>query len=202
MEGTLKTKVFILAALLCFLYVCLPLAAQNLKLFYVYSDKDSQDSSFFIPSGWMGDYADIKLDDGWTENPYEGSTCIRVTYSSRASSGNRWAGMYWQNPANNWGSKENAGVDLTGVRKLTFWAKGDRGGEKIEEFKMGGISGSYPDSDTAGIGPVMLTPEWKQYSINLEGKNLSHIIGGFAWSTNLDGNPQGCVFYLDEIRYE
>ncbi len=172
------------------------------KLFYVYSDKDAANSNFFIPSGWMGDYADLTLDNGWSDNVYSGSTCIKISYSNRASSGARWAGMYWQNPANNWGSKEHAGVNLRGVSRLTFWARGEKGGERIEEFKMGGITGPYPDSDTAGIGPVVLTPQWKQYTIDLKGKDLSHIIGGFAWAANLDGNPQGCTFYLDEIRYE
>lgn len=169
--------------------------------FYVYSDKNAPDNHF-IPSGWMGDYQDITLIPDSMENPYSGSTCIKITYTNKASSGARWTGLYWQNPANNWGSNPAGGFDLSNATKLTFWARGAKGGERIEEFKMGGISGAYPDSGTAGIGPVILTPEWKQYSINLTGKNLSHVIGGFAWSTNLDVNPEGCTFYLDEIRYE
>ena len=44
--------------------------------------------------------------------------------------------------------------------------------------------------------------DWKQYVINLEGKDLSSISGGFAWATNLDVNPDGATFYLDDIRYE
>ena len=52
------------------------------------------------------------------------------------------------------------------------------------------------------IGPVVLDKEWKQYTIDLKGKDLSYIIGGFAWATNLDVDPDGCVFYLDEIKYE
>jgi hypothetical protein len=62
--------------------------------------------------------------------------------------------------------------------------------------------GEYSDSDTAGIGPVVLEKTWKQYEIDLKGKDLSYIIGGFCWAGNLDGNPDGAVFYLDEIRYE
>jgi len=62
--------------------------------------------------------------------------------------------------------------------------------------------GEYSDSDTAGIGPVVLDKEWKKYEIDLSGKDLSYIIGGFALSTNLDVNPDGATFYLDEIRYE
>lgn len=171
-----------------------------LKLFYVYSEKDVK--NFFVPSGWLGDYADLTLDLGWTDNPYDGETCIKITYHKRASSGQRWAGMYWQNPENNWGTEREAGVNLTGIKKLTFWVRGEQGGEVIKGFMVGGISGPYPDTTAVALGPVILTPEWKQYTIPLEGKNLSHIIGGFAWSTSLDVNPQGCTFYLDEIRYE
>jgi hypothetical protein len=109
--------------------------------------------------------------------------------------------MYWQYPANNWGGVDG-GFDLSRAKKLTFWARGEKGGERIEEFKVGGIMGEYSDSDTAGIGPVVLDKEWKQYTIDLTGKDLSYIIGGFAWATNLDVNPDGAVFYLDEIKYE
>ncbi len=171
------------------------------KTFYVFADKGSP-LNHFIPSGWMGDYKDITMSQEGMTNPHSGMTSIKITYSNKASNGARWAGIYWQQPANNWGGKENAGFDLSGAVKLTFWARGEKGGERVEEFKMGGINGAYPDTDTASIGPIVLTQEWKQYSIDLAGKNLKHIIGGFAWSANLDGNPDGCVFYLDDIRYE
>ncbi len=168
---------------------------------YVYSDNGSPDNHF-IPSGWLGDHSDITIDQGSTESFYSGLASIKITYSNRASNNNRWAGIYWQEPANNWGTIANAGFDLTGATKLTFWARGENGGERIEEFKMGGITGAFGDTDTAGIGPVILTQEWKQYTINLSGKNLKRVIGGFVWSANLDNNPQGCAFYLDDIKYE
>ncbi|QAT16271.1 hypothetical protein BU251_00210 [Candidatus Velamenicoccus archaeovorus] len=168
--------------------------------FYIYADKGSI-QNHFIPSGWMGDYSDLKIDVGSTDNPYFGKTCIKITYDNKATNGARWAGMYWQYPANNWGGVDG-GFDLSRAKKLTFWARGEKGGERIEEFKVGGIMGEYSDSDTAGIGPVVLDKEWKQYTIDLTGKDLSYIIGGFAWATNLDVNPDGAVFYLDEIKYE
>jgi hypothetical protein len=149
----------------------------------------------------MGDYSDIKIDTACFDNPHGGTTSIKITYSNAASQGARWGGVYWQSPANNWGDKKG-GFDLTGAKKLTFWARGAKGGERIEEFKLGGITGLYPDSDIAGIGPVMLTPEWKQYEIDLSGKDLSYISGGFCWASNLDVNPDGVVFYLDDIKYE
>jgi len=179
-----------------------PEAVKAEKLpFDVYTERSSA-SNHFIASGWMGDYGDLKIDETWTADPYSGTTCLRIVYSGAISQGARWVGIYWQNPPNNWGQAKDAGFDLSGATKLTFWARGEKGGERIEEFKMGGISGDYPDSDVAGIGPVVLTAEWKQYTIDLAGKDLSYIIGGFCLATNVDVNPEGCVFYLDDIRYE
>ncbi|MCX5708756.1 MAG: hypothetical protein NTY14_07320 [Candidatus Omnitrophica bacterium] len=168
--------------------------------FYVYADRSSV-NNHFIPSGWMGDFGDIKYDGASKEDPYLGDSCIKIVYSGKASNGARWAGIYWQNPANNWGTVDK-GFDLSKATKVTFWAKGAKGGERIEEFKLGGIMGEFSDSDASGIGPVILNKEWTQYTIDLKGKDLSYIIGGFCWATNVDVNPDGATFYLDEIKYE
>jgi hypothetical protein len=63
-------------------------------------------------------------------------------------------------------------------------------------------AGPFADSDSAEIGPVILTKEWKQYSIDLKGKDASYVNGGFCWATNTDKNPEGVTFYLDEMKYE
>jgi hypothetical protein len=149
----------------------------------------------------MGDYSDVSFNDAWKETPHSGTTCIKIVYRPNATQGARWAGMFWQNPPNNWGDKKG-GYDLTGAKKLTFWVRGEKGGERIEEFKMGGITGTYPDSDSASVGPVILTKDWQEHTVNLGGKDLSYVSGGFCWATNLDVNPEGATFYLDDIRYE
>ena len=177
-----------------------PEEALAFKPFAVYTDGNSPDNHY-IPSGWMGDWGDMKIDDKHMDNPRSGTTSFQIVYNGKAAQGARWAGIYWQNPPNNWGTRPG-GYDLTGAKKLTFWARGDKGGERIEEFKIGGITGEYADSDVAGIGPVVLTPEWQQFTIDLEGKDLSSISGGFCWATNIDVNPEGCTFYLDDIKYE
>ena len=169
-------------------------------IFRVYTDGSSPDNHY-VPSGWMGDYGDLKVDDKYLTNPHGGTTCVKVVYNGKATQGARWAGVYWQNPPNNWGTRPG-GYDLTGAKKVTFWARGEKGGERIEEFKIGGVTGEYADSDVSGIGPVVLTTEWQEFTIDLEGKDLSSISGGFCWATNLDVNPQGCTFYLDDIKYE
>ncbi len=168
--------------------------------FYVYQDKASM-NNHFIPSGWMGDSGDVKLDTGSTEMPYLGDTCIKIIYSGKGTQGARWAGIYWQQPANNWGTVDT-GFNLSKTTKLTFWARGAKGGERIEEFKIGEIKGVYGDSDDAGIYNIILNKEWTKYTIDLKGKDLSYIIGGFCWATNADMNSEGATFYLDEIKYE
>ncbi|MBU1999146.1 MAG: hypothetical protein ABIG46_06615 [Candidatus Omnitrophota bacterium] len=168
--------------------------------FYVYADRSSI-NNHFVPSGYMGDHGDLKYSGASKEDPYLGDTCIKLVYTDKVSQGARWAGIYWQNPPNNWGTID-AGYDLSKATKLTFWARGAKGEERIEEFKIGGLMGEYSDSDIAIVGPVILNKEWTQYTIDLKGKDLSYIIGGFCWATNVDANPEGATFYLDEIRYE
>lgn len=145
----------------------------------------------------------LSLDEAWAQDCHAGKNCVKIEYDVDCSRNDqRWAGIYWLNPANNWGQRKG-GFNLTGAQKLTFWARGEKGGEQIQEFTVGGISGNYPDSDLTAMGPVILTPQWKQYTIDLRGKDLSYISGGFAFSTNEEVNPAAsCTFYLDEIRFE
>jgi hypothetical protein len=120
----------------------------------------------------------------------------------------KWAGIFWQHPINNWG--EYPGYEINGqVSKATFWARGEKGGEKIK-FQAGGINCEphnnpekpYKDS----FGPVekwmKLTKDWQKYEINLRGEDLSNVIGGFCFATSFLDNNGGCVFYLDDIVIE
>lgn len=159
-------------------------------------------SDAFYPSGWIGDLGNITLDDAWTNNPRSDPTCTKITYSAARPQEEGWAGIYWQYPRNNWGNNRN-GQDLTGRTRLTFWARGERGGE-IAEFKVGGIIGRHPDSIQPAVstGIIVLSHEWRLYVIDLTGQNLSHVIGGFCWITKRSLNPSGCALYLDDIKYE
>ena len=169
--------------------------------FYIYSDISSR-INHYVPSGFMPNGKCLEIDETWTEGCHEGQTCIKLLYDLECSKADqKWAGIYWLNPPNNWGQRKG-GFNLTGASQLTFWAKGEQGGEQIQEFTVGGINGNYPDSDTAVIGPVILTSQWRKYSIDLRGKDLSYISGGFSWSTSEDVNENSCTFYLDEIRFE
>lgn len=165
----------------------------------VYGNSDDEGELPFIPSGYMGSNdngASMEVDDSCTDNPHAGSTCIKVTYPDPRG----WAGIAFQNPANNWGEQEG-GVDLTGAKQLSFWARGEKGGEMVE-FKMGVIGKNMPFWDTgkASLGKVKLDATWKQYIIPLAGKDLSRIVTGFVFS--IQARSEGVTFFLDDIVYE
>jgi len=166
----------------------------------LYLFKDSVSANFY-PSGWMGDHGDIRMNPAHAQGPRAGKYCIKIDYLGKGSHSAGWAGVYWLFPNSNWGN-HRGGYDLTGAKKLTFWARGERGGEVILEVKVGGISGKYIDSASAGIGPLTLTSEWRQYEIDLAAMDLSYISGGFCWIAERDSNSGGCTFYLDDIAYE
>jgi hypothetical protein len=172
--------------------------AEN-KVFYVYEDSGSR-MNHFIPSGWMGSTKSLKINSAYKVAPKSGKSCIQIKYLTTLDTETTWAGIYWQYPVNNWGDKPN-GIDLTGYKKLTFWAKGEG---YLQTIGMGGISGQAYDGDSANatIEGVDLTPEWKQYTIDLKGLDLSHVIGGFYFATSADYNEKDVTIYLDEIRYE
>ena len=150
----------------------------------------------FIPSGWMGNTGAITVDEKSAVRPHAGPTCMKLTFAAPDGFG----GVAWQSPANDWGDLPG-GRDLSGAKKLTFWARGGAGGEVVE-FKMGllGPEKKFPDSAAAGLPPVALTKEWKQYSIDLKAKDLSRIKTAFAWVLGGQGKP--VTFYLDDVRYE
>lgn len=171
-------------------------AGKPFRSFPVYSDANSPDNHY-TPSGWMGDHGDILLDLAYSDNPHSGTTSIRIAYSALKTQGANWAGVYWQHPPNNWGDKA-AGFNLSGATKLVFWARGERGGERIQEFRVGGAPG---DTSASSIGPMFLKAQWTQYEIDLSGTDLGSISGGFMWSANAEDNPKGCAFYLDDIKF-
>jgi len=166
--------------------------------FVVYREQGP--GNHYIPSGRMGDTSDLSISYASKNDPHSGATCIRVMYSAELHQGAGWAGVYWQHPANNWGNTRG-GYDLSGATKLTFWAKGGSGDE-IVEFKMGGIVGPEGDSDQASTGPMRLSTEWEEFTLDLTDLDLSHIIGGFCLSISSMDNPEGAVFYMDDIVYE
>ncbi|MCA9164388.1 MAG: hypothetical protein KDA62_15470 [Planctomycetales bacterium] len=156
---------------------------------------DELEAPPFAPSGWMGEHTAVKVDERSTDAPHTGDTCLRVDYAR----GDGWAGVAWQSPPDDWGDRPG-GFDLSGAKRLTFWARGAKGGERVK-FGVGLIGNDKPYSDSAKVEiEVPLTTDWRQYEIDLADRDLTRIKTGFVWV--VAGQQQPLRFYLDDVRYE
>lgn len=182
----------------------------------VYDDISSGGNHFNTPQFFpVNSPATFKGD--YTNNPHSGATAIQAKFLIQP--GEPYGGVIYQNgvlpdgaqsPLMNLGTIPDAGIDLTGATKLTFWARGDIGGEIIDFFTGGvgwdpnlGVPNSpYPDSHASIHTKVSLSQAWTQYTINLAGADLHYVLGGFGWAANSTDNPSGATFYLDDIQFE
>ncbi len=148
----------------------------------------------YIPSGWMGYFDAIDIDDCWEENPHRGRSCFRIAYNATYY----WGAVAWQSPANNWGDLAG-GYDLTGAKELTFWARAERDAT-IAEFKVGIHSrGHFADTATVSTGKKKIGTQWKQYKLPLKDLDLSRVISGFVCV--IEGAEIPPILYLDDIEY-
>ncbi len=174
-------------------------SGRTTKLPLIVYDEATQEPTF-IPSGWMGDTKSIKLDPASTERPHSGRTSLRCEFSATTG----WGGVAWQHPASDWGDQKG-GFDLTGAKRLVFYARGDKGGEEVS-FSFGAIGPEKKYFDTAkgSLGKVKLTRDWQRFEIKLDNlksnENLSRIKTGFVWS--LASGKEPTVFFLDGIQWE
>lgn len=159
----------------------------------VYADGSPQP---WTPSGWMGNTEKLEMDWESTEDTYTGETSIKVYYRAF----DNWVGVTWQHPMNDWGDLAG-GYNLSGAEKLTFWAKGKKGDEVVS-FGVGILKDDREFYDTAfaEMKDVKLSDEWKQYTIDLKGKDLRRIKTPFYWTLGNPGIP--VTFYLDDIQFE
>jgi hypothetical protein len=182
------------------LLLAAPLFAKAKQKIAIYTEEPGYQNTY-IPSGFMGDWSDLKVNTKSQESPHSGSFCMKWEYSAKASKNQGWAGVFWQNPPNNWGIRDG-GLNLSKVKKITFWVRGAKGGEIIEKFQVGGIEGQYHDSDMIFNGPFLLTTEWQQITVDLRDADLSYLIGGFCFVLTQRDNPEGAMFWLDDIVFQ
>lgn len=149
----------------------------------------------FAPSGWMGNAGGLTVDWEWKDRPQAGAACAKVTYTSAGG----WAGVACQFPPNDWGDQPQ-GLNLTGAKELEFWMRGEAGGERLKvEFGILGSDKKYPDTGRGQL-EVTLTREWKRYTIDLRGKDLSRVKTGFVFTVAGAGRP--VTFFFDEVRFK
>ena len=157
---------------------------------------EDSDAPTYIPAGWMGDAKAIKLNPAWTGEPHAGKTCLRCDFEADKG----WGGVVWQNPEGDWGDR-GGGYDLTGAKKLTFWARGEKGGETVA-FEFGTLAKpkKFFDTGKGKLEKVALTKDWQHYEIDVSAQDLTRIKTGFVWTLASPGAP--VTFFLDDIHWE
>jgi len=185
--------------------------------FPVYDDLSSAGNHFNALAAIPNEDARVHISGGSTENTHSGATAIRAELDPSTPGG--FGGFYFLNgvlpagekaPQLNFGTVSNAGIDLQGATALTFWARGQKGGERVDFFvagvgrnpDTGAPIAPFPDSSPVVKITVVLSPRWAQYRIDLTGKDLHYVLGGFGWSASVAANPAGVVIFLDDIQYE
>jgi hypothetical protein len=193
----------------------------------VYDDIGSGGNHFFAQGQLPDATSPVTMDTSWSNNPHSGATAIRCTLQAGGTAD--WGGFYLMNgllvsnvavpyfgdavvPGTSTVVTNSSGVDLSGAATLTFWLRGEQGNEKIQVF-MGGVgrdatsgiaTSPFPDSTPRRPknGTIFrATKHWTKHTISLAGLNLTNIMGGLGWVADLAHNPDGAVFYLDDIQY-
>ena len=193
------------------------LLATNDDKLYVYQDAAMGWNRFTIKT-WVGENG-IKppdMNEYYDQDALGGISSIKAQMDFSVQS---WGGYIFTNgflkPQGTEPEPSSGNIfshqDLSDATKISFYAKGKEGGEKVSFF-CGGMGyndfgPSMPYSDSTGMinsDAVALSNEWGKYSISLSGKDTGGIGYGFGWIAHAGDNrgKEQIEFYLDEICYE
>jgi hypothetical protein len=162
-------------------------------------------SDYFTPTGAEGDAESpsyMSSSNGCASRapapggPY--GDCYAVTY---AAPNQMWGGIYWQFPANNWGTSQGRRVSA-GATKCTLWARADVSSPLALSFGVGGEGGTteqYADNVGGGLLNAMVTSDWQEFSFPVTG-TYDWVLSGFHFSVTWGNQP--VTFYLDSIQWQ
>jgi hypothetical protein len=160
--------------------------------FYVYDEGKQYP---YLPTGYMGDFQQLKVDGENKEQVHTGSSALKISYTNSGG----WYGLAFVDPPDDWGDRAG-GFNLMQATKLTFWAKASTDALS-GTFGLGMIGNDKPFYDTGKKSEkFQLTREWKKYEIDIKGMDLRCIKTGFIMY--LGGIGESYSFWLDDIRYE
>jgi hypothetical protein len=156
-----------------------------------------------------GDANNIKVNEDFVdpENHCEFCTFIEYTPGPRGVAGFAY--------------ESDAGVDLTGAKKMRFWMMGEEGNERIK-FKIAGKRSpdniqdrppnSSPNRPTNSIfeserfalttEEVTLVNDWRRYEVDLSGVSLDDITHPFGFELSKGNGAQKQVIYIKGLVFD
>jgi len=141
----------------------------------------------------------LKVHDGFIDTERNCEFCIRVEYVTGPEG---VAGMAF---------KSDQGFDLSTVKKVTFYAMGQDGGEVIK-FKAAGKKVDNKEVSDIEIfknvkfdkttKEVTLTTDWKRFEIDLSNSDLNGITHPFGFEISKDKNKADSVIFIKGVKYD
>lgn len=155
----------------------------------------------YVPSGWFGDFDDIlavpapDCNEGLADpGDMPITDCVVFDYSGAMANGMGFAGVAFQNPANNWGEVPGLCIDPAAT-SVEFWARSSLDGVTV---KFG--AASFEVTTT-------LTTEWQMFSVPLlptfnEATLGGGVASGFSWSAAALDFPEGGRLYMANMTWQ
>jgi CHAT domain-containing protein len=210
------TPTFRWPALFATIAALLIIAVLGLGLYRTATSRAVSLDAVGIPAGWMseqGQSSDPSSIIQLSHSPqgcHTGEDCVQVQYQAGAT----WSGVVWWPKAcgpkgtpEAWERAKSCACasdlltagNFSRVSKVSFWARGERGGEVVE-FRVGDDTLCPRPGRSSGL--LTLSTDWKQYEIDLTGIDMKQAVGLFMWIATDLHNPSGATFYLDDVQFE
>ncbi|MFZ0427274.1 MAG: hypothetical protein WAO20_04085 [Acidobacteriota bacterium] len=150
----------------------------------------------FVPSRWgEAETVELSLDCRTRVRPDdEDGTCIKISYHPADEF---WGAVYWE-------TKKESGVRkpvrLAAGSRISFWARGETGNERVA-FELPG----NPSSELlARREATRLDSDWKHFELEIGDRAGTPVTGifGVRWDCATGQNPGGLTFYLDDLRID
>jgi hypothetical protein len=151
-----------------------------------------------------GDANNIKVNEDFVDPEKHCEFCTLVEYRPGPQG---VAGFAYEN---------DAGLDLTGAKKIRFWVMGEEGNEKIK-FKITGKSldniqdrpanrptNSIFESESFALTTeeVTLSNDWRRYEVDLSGVSLDDITDPFGFELSKGNGAQKQVIYIKGVVFD
>jgi hypothetical protein len=163
-------------------------------------------SEYYSPDGFFGDgevRGQLQVDKTCPTRPTGAAgDCYTVRYRPGVK---RFAGIFWQHPHNNWGTWPGHLIS-PGATRVSFQARGARGGEQITVGAGQNASQPHRDNFKAQELTLALTADWTRHELPMLGlpydRGESGVIGAFLLSLKAPEDDAVTVFHLDDVRWE